>query len=397
MRDLPPPVRRALGILGLGLPVLGLLGPFPILRWTMVLGLLGLACLLLLLPATGLQEDLAWRVLFGLLSPVAWVAPDPGPWWTALARRSEDTRLIEGALLRGEAWGDAEASLEIALNHLGSGVPGIQQAGLAQLQALGARGHREALEALAGCMAWGLGTPLDPARARALWSRLAHPVDDPIPLPRPGLFRSVAARPQGGLEGGLGAALDEAGEATRGLLQRSALARAGLWIAAIVIALLLLALPFTFLLTALVMNGPVRLAAILVLYVVAGTATPLLLLLVVMTVNQRLSTRMGRAERALRLRAEAGDAEACFHLGQAFDRGTPHTPRDHAEARRWYQAAADRGHVEGAFHLGELLLVGVGGLRDRSGALTWLQRAADRGHEGAARFLAQAQPPSEDA
>jgi len=41
---------------------------------------------------------------------------------------------------------------------------------------------------------------------------------------------------------------------------------------------------------------------------------------------------------ALRLRAEAGDAEAQYTIGLTYDMGVP---QDNAEAVRWYRLAAD--------------------------------------------------------
>lgn len=389
MKALPPALRRLLGFLCLAFPVGLILAPLPLFRFAVLAALGILVVLLVLLPAAGLQEDLAWRVLFAGLAPVAWASPDPGQWWTALARRSEDTRLIEGALERGEAWGSEEAAFEIALNRLSSGVQGIQQAGVARLKPLASRGNRDALEALAGCMAWGLGTALDAAGARILWTRLGGLPEETIPAPRPGLLRQVAARPRSTGESRLAAGLERAGEATRGLLSRSAPARAGLWIGTGGVLLFLLAIPLTFLLSNLAMGGTVAAATRLILFAVAVVAAPALLVLCFVGLEQWRSTRMGGAAKRLRSQAEAGEAEACFTLGEAYDQGAHHAPRDRAEARRWYRAAAEQGHAEAAFRLGEMLLLGIGGMKERPAALTWLRQAAEAGHPVAARRLAE--------
>jgi hypothetical protein len=384
--DLPGPLRRLLAALILGLPLALALGPFPTLRALTLLGLVGLVGLLLIVPAAGLAEELAWSVLFGLLSPIAWLMPHPGPWWTALARRSEDTRLILGALERGEAWGDDEATFEMALNRLSSGVPGLQQGGLLRLQALAARGHGEAQRALAGCLAWGLGTSLDPTGARALWARLGENPEAEIPLPRPGLLRQVAAREERGLEGNLGKGLARAGEATQHLLSRSALARAGLWIGAVGLGGFLLALPLSMILSTFL--GPLGPALI-------AFSVPLVAIFLWMAFSLRRSNRFVSAHRKLLRRASGGDPEACFRLGEAFDRGLHQMPKDPTEARRWFRAAAEQGHAESAFRLGELLLLGLGGLKDRPAALAWFRRAAEQGHAGAGQRLAEAQPAPE--
>ncbi len=389
MTTLPTPLRRLAGLLVLGLPFALALGPFPILQVLAVLGLLALLSCLLLLPAAGFGEALTWSVLFRLLAPIAWIMPDPGQWWTALARRSEDTYLIEGALDRGEQWGDPEATLEIALNRLSSGVPGIQQGGLDRVKALAAQGHREALDALAGCMAWGLGIPMDAAGARTLWIRLGGGAETPIPQPRSGLLRKVAARRTQGLEGALAQGLARAGEGTQSLFARSAPARVGLWLLLIGLVLFLLAMPVTMFLGTLF--GPLGPA-------LAAFIAPPVAILTWMAISLRRSNRPPARFRRQHQAAESGDPEACFNLGTEFDRGTPQVAKDVSEARRWYRIAAERGHVEAAFRLGELQLIGLGGVKDRAAALAWFQRAADQGHAGAARRLTEAQPAaSEDA
>lgn len=371
--------------MALASPMALALGPFPLLRTFAILGLFALAFALLVLPAAGLAEELAWSVLFGMLAPIAWVMPDPGRWWTALARRSADTRLILGALDRGELWGDDEAAFEIALNRLSSGVSGLQQGGLLRLQALASRGHWEAQDALAGCMAWGIGTPLDVPGARLLWERLGGGAGTSIPIPRPGLLRQVAAREEAGVEGAFGRGWARAEGATQHLLSRSAPARAGLWILSLGVGLFLLALPLTMLAAS--FTGPLAPALL------AFTA-PLVVIFAWMHFSLRRSNRFSSAHRRRFSQAKAGDPEACFSLGDDFDRGQNQLPKDSAEARRWFLAAAEAGHAEAAYRLGELLLIGLGGLKDRSAAMGWFRKAAAQGHPRAAQRLEEILPPA---
>lgn len=93
---------------------------------------------------------------------------------------------------------------------------------------------------------------------------------------------------------------------------------------------------------------------------------------------------MGRRHQA---KAESGDPKACFERGMAFLKGSPETPRDGAEARRWLRKAADGGHVEAMAQLAELLRFGHGGMKDPAQAGTWLQHAAEAGHPGAKKAL----------
>ena len=72
--------------------------------------------------------------------------------------------------------------------------------------------------------------------------------------------------------------------------------------------------------------------------------------------------------------AEKGDADAAFNLGQAFRLGRG-VPADSAQAKRWFEMAANKGHVDAQVSLG-LLLFDSG---DRGAAMSWLNKAADKG------------------
>ena len=72
--------------------------------------------------------------------------------------------------------------------------------------------------------------------------------------------------------------------------------------------------------------------------------------------------------------ADKGDADAAFNLGQAFRLGRG-VPADSAQAKRWFEAAANKGHVDAQVSLG-LLLFDSG---ERGAAMSWLRKAADKG------------------
>lgn len=72
--------------------------------------------------------------------------------------------------------------------------------------------------------------------------------------------------------------------------------------------------------------------------------------------------------------AEKGDADAAFNLGQAFRLGRG-VPADSAQAKRWFELAANKGHVDAQVSLG-LLLFDSG---DRGAAMSWLNKAAEKG------------------
>jgi len=75
--------------------------------------------------------------------------------------------------------------------------------------------------------------------------------------------------------------------------------------------------------------------------------------------GQELPTESGSTIVALRARAEAGDPEAMFALGQAFEQGSQ-VLQDFSEAVRWYEAAATNNHPSACAALGEIFLVGRG-------------------------------------
>lgn len=72
--------------------------------------------------------------------------------------------------------------------------------------------------------------------------------------------------------------------------------------------------------------------------------------------------------------AEKGDADAAFNLGQAFRLGRG-VPADSAQAKRWFEVAANKGHIDAQVSLG-LLLFDSG---ERPIAMSWLRKAAATG------------------
>ncbi len=82
---------------------------------------------------------------------------------------------------------------------------------------------------------------------------------------------------------------------------------------------------------------------------------------------------------ALRVRAEAGDAEALYNIGlmYAIGRGVP---QDDAEAARWYRLAADQGYASAQHHLGTMYDSGTTVPQDDAEAVRWYRLAADQGY-----------------
>lgn len=89
------------------------------------------------------------------------------------------------------------------------------------------------------------------------------------------------------------------------------------------------------------------------------------------------------ASRDLLKRAEAGDAQAQFELGQAYDFGQG-APLDEAQALRWYRAAAEAGLVEAQNSVGGRFL----SQKKFDLALPWFEKAAAKDHLQAINSLA---------
>ena len=80
--------------------------------------------------------------------------------------------------------------------------------------------------------------------------------------------------------------------------------------------------------------------------------------------------------------ANAGDADACFNMGQAYKLGRG-VPKDASLARDYYRKAATKGHLPATANLG-IALFQAG---DKLEAVKWLRQAADRGEPRAQYVL----------
>ena len=80
---------------------------------------------------------------------------------------------------------------------------------------------------------------------------------------------------------------------------------------------------------------------------------------------------------ALRLRAEAGDAQAQMTMGYRYDTGTG-VSKDPAEALKWYRLAAEQGDVTSQSNLGVAYHYGRGVPVDHNEAMKWYLKAAEQ-------------------
>ena len=84
----------------------------------------------------------------------------------------------------------------------------------------------------------------------------------------------------------------------------------------------------------------------------------------------------------IRLRADAGDAEAQFALGLHYSLAESRN-HDFAQALRWYRQAADQNHPLAQFNLGVMFALGQGVPQDDNAAESWIRRGAEGGDAGA--------------
>ena len=87
--------------------------------------------------------------------------------------------------------------------------------------------------------------------------------------------------------------------------------------------------------------------------------------------------------KALIVKAEAGDTDAQFRVGAAYDFGKG-APRDGVEAMKWYRMAADRGNAEAQNSVGS----GLQAEKRYEEALPWYEKASTQGHALATNNLA---------
>lgn len=74
-------------------------------------------------------------------------------------------------------------------------------------------------------------------------------------------------------------------------------------------------------------------------------------------------------------KAEAGDVQSCFELGQRFAIGEG-VEADDSKAMEWYLRAAKAGHPLAGFVVGTCMANGIAGAEDASEGAMWLFRSA---------------------
>ena len=77
----------------------------------------------------------------------------------------------------------------------------------------------------------------------------------------------------------------------------------------------------------------------------------------------------------IQAQAQQGDTEAQVRMGDLYAKGRG-VPKDHIQARAWYEKAASQGHPIGQNNLAELYFAGLGGPPDYVRAYMWVSLAA---------------------
>jgi hypothetical protein len=80
----------------------------------------------------------------------------------------------------------------------------------------------------------------------------------------------------------------------------------------------------------------------------------------------------------IKAKAEKGDAEAQYNLGQCYASGEG-VAKDETEMAKWFRKAADQGFAEAQYNLGHCYASGEGVAKDATEAVEWLRKAAEQG------------------
>jgi TPR repeat protein len=89
---------------------------------------------------------------------------------------------------------------------------------------------------------------------------------------------------------------------------------------------------------------------------------------------------------ALLAKAKAGDAEAQYQVGNAYNYGDK-VRQDYAQALIWYRRGAEQGNADSQFALGGLYHFGHGVPQDDAQGFAWTLKAAKQGHSDAEFFI----------
>lgn len=101
-------------------------------------------------------------------------------------------------------------------------------------------------------------------------------------------------------------------------------------------------------------------------------------LIVGISVQKLKQHRLIQAAKAMRVRAEQGDAKAQFKLGYLYFYGQG-VPQSYTESVRWCRKAAEQGDALAESRMGALYFYGNGVPQDYNEAVQWYRKAAEQG------------------
>lgn len=105
------------------------------------------------------------------------------------------------------------------------------------------------------------------------------------------------------------------------------------------------------------------------------------------TVSVKAEAKVPKTElEQLREKAEKGDAQAQYRLGQAYDHGRG-VEQNYREAAHWYQQSANQGHRDAQFSLGYFYEYGQGVHIDLEEAVNWYRKSAEQRNTTALVYL----------
>jgi uncharacterized protein len=93
------------------------------------------------------------------------------------------------------------------------------------------------------------------------------------------------------------------------------------------------------------------------------------------------------AARWYRKAADQGNPAGQWNLAFMYVKGEGGLATDFVEARKLFEQAAEAGFPNAQYDLGVMLLDGLGGKQDQAEAKRWFQKAADQGYREARKIL----------
>lgn len=113
---------------------------------------------------------------------------------------------------------------------------------------------------------------------------------------------------------------------------------------------------------------------------------PLTRLLLVVAAFAAVEVANGESFNATLKKAEQGDAEAQFQLGNKYRKGEG-VRKSYKEAAKWFRKAAEQGHAKAQNNLGNRYRYGQGVRQDYEEAAKWYRKAAAQGNAKAKKNL----------